>query len=107
MTLFKNAERPVLPQTGPSKEQHRGLDIIIDPVSHQLDILAWLRGTTDLVDAIRDGAMLRPESVIALIAAEHSSDRAKALAMGLAAQKLAMPADIDAAFRAWPELAGA
>jgi hypothetical protein len=91
----------------PPLNERRKRDTTAPQKAHQLDVLCWLKGTADLVDAIRDGAMMRSESVLALIAAEPSPDLAKALAMGLAAQKLAAPADIDAAFHAWADLAEA
>lgn len=102
----RNGGGPTLAGAGP-QEQCRTSSSTPAECAHAIDIVDWLRGAQDIVDAIRDGTMIRPESVQALIAAEPSPDLAKALAMGLAAQKLAAPLDIDAAFRAWPELVGA
>ncbi len=106
MPLPRNGGGPALAGAGPQEQCRASTITPAEPV-HALDILAWLRGAQDVVDAIRDGTVIRPESVQALLAAEPSPDLAKALAMGLAAQKLAVPSDIDAAFRAWPELLGA
>lgn len=106
MPLPRNGGGPALLQAGP-QEQCRTSTTTAVGSTHPINIVDWLRGAQDIVDAIRDGAIVRPESVKALLAAEPSPDLAKALAMGLADLKLAAPSDIDAAFQAWPEMVGA